>query len=95
MRLNAIPLNKLFDVLDECLNHYQTLLQEYGGSPQRENETLANWFAENWWLPTFMVSMAAATLVRWLRARQPRGQAGAKRYGWELVAKDGGETRIE
>lgn len=69
MRINAIPLNKLFDILDECLAHYQSLLQEY--SVQTEStETLAEWFTENWWLPAIMLGMAAATLVRWLRGRQ-------------------------
>lgn len=69
MRLNAIPLGKLFDILDECFTHYQAILNDYG-TPAQPSASLADWFVDFWWLPTLMVGMAAATLVRWIRARQ-------------------------
>ena len=71
MRLNAIPLGKLFDILDECYTHYQAILNDYG-TPAQPSASLADWFVDFWWLPTLMVGMAAATLVRWIRARQPK-----------------------
>ncbi len=71
MRLNAIPLGKLFDILDECYTHYQAILNDYG-TPAQPSASLADWFVDFWWLPTLMIGMAAATLVRWIRARQPK-----------------------
>lgn len=71
MRLQAIPLNKLFDILDECLSYYQSILNDYG-TPHQPAASLTDWFIDYWWLPTLMVGMATVTFVRWRRAHQAK-----------------------
>lgn len=69
MRLQAIPLNKLFDILDECLSYYQAILNDYG-TPAEPAPSLSDWLIDYWWLPAFMVGMTVAAFARWLRAHQ-------------------------
>lgn len=71
MRLQAIPLNKLFDILDECLSYYQSIINDYG-TPHQPPASLTDWILDYWWLPTLMAGMAIATFVRWKRAHQTK-----------------------
>lgn len=63
-RLNAIPLGRLFDVLDECFSYYQAIINDYS-SPK---DTLSSWMMEHWWLPVFIVGMGLFSFVRWYRS---------------------------
>lgn len=67
LKLRAIPLTKLFDLLDECLDRYQEILNEYGGGGKEDS--FLDWLEEYWWLPAMMGGMAFITFVRWLRGK--------------------------
>lgn len=68
MRLNAIPLTKLFDVLDECLQQYQRILEDYAAF--NSADSYMAWISEYWWLPAGMIGMAVLSFMRWYNARQ-------------------------
>lgn len=68
MKLNAIPLQKLFDVLEECLVRYQIIFEDYSNG-SLFHDSLIEWFQENWWLPTAIFTMATVSFLRWLRGR--------------------------
>ncbi|MCL5436462.1 MAG: hypothetical protein M1549_01120 [Candidatus Dependentiae bacterium] len=68
MRLSAIPLDKLFDVLDECYRYYKAILDEYA-TMQDGHASLADWWAEYWWLPVLFVGMGLTAFIRWMRNR--------------------------
>ncbi|HBL98697.1 TPA: hypothetical protein DDZ86_03585 [Candidatus Dependentiae bacterium] len=68
MKLNSMPLNKLFDILEECLIRYQMIFEDYSSEPLTI-ETAEEWIQENWWLPTMAVGMSIVAFIRWYRSR--------------------------
>ncbi len=68
MKLNAIPLQKLFDILEECLIRYQIIFEDYS-SGSLFHDSLIEWFQENWWLPTAVFTMATVAFFRWFRGK--------------------------
>lgn len=68
MQLNAIPLVKLFDILDDCLQQYQAIFVDYGGNlPDAAN--LHAWLMDYWWLPTLVAATAMVSFARWYKSR--------------------------
>ncbi|HBY06147.1 MAG: hypothetical protein UV38_C0002G0095 [candidate division TM6 bacterium GW2011_GWE2_42_60] len=64
-KLNAIPLAKLFDIIDECLERYKAIFEDYSTHDPRQS--LSYWIAENWWLPAMVGAMMVVSFVRWYR----------------------------
>jgi len=64
-KLNAIPLAKLFDIIDECLERYKAIFEDYSTYDPRQS--LSYWIVENWWLPAMIGAMAIVSFARWYR----------------------------
>ena len=62
--LNTIPLDRLFDVLDEFLQRYSELVGKQTGAG---GQALCwrDWAARYWWIPVTSVVFFTAAFLRW------------------------------
>lgn len=68
-QLNAIPLAKLFEVLEECLQKYNEIADTLA---PYENVPIYLWIQNNWWVPT---ALTGFTIISYLKWRKGRNQA--------------------
>ena len=61
-QLNAIPLKKLFDVLDECYQHYKIIIESLPGD---KNQSWNSWFEEYWWAPAMFMVFTLYSYINW------------------------------
>lgn len=61
-KLGRLPLPTLFEVLDECLDHYFVLMEEYDGDIAK---TVKAWLRHNWWVPLTIVTFCTVSFMRW------------------------------
>ena len=64
-QLNSLPLEKLFDILEECWLQYQAILATF---PKGDDELWSSWLQNYWWLPVVVVSFTAVQFLRWYRS---------------------------
>jgi hypothetical protein len=64
-QLSKIPLNKLFDSLEECWNQYQAIMENY--APEKD-ESFSSWVQNNWWVPVFVSVFTVISFFQWYRA---------------------------
>lgn len=68
-RLSTIPLAKLFDIIDECLERYKSIFEDYSTD---FNQNIISWMVENWWLSAMVGVMAVVSFARWYRDHKAR-----------------------
>lgn len=62
--LNTVPLERLFEVLDEFLRRYSELVsQQTGGGAQ--NLSWRDWMGHYWWIPVTSIVFFTAAFLRW------------------------------
>lgn len=64
LKLRSIPLERMLELLDDCLVMYIHVLESYGSG------TFANkwdWCKENWWIPAVGIGTCALAVIQWYK----------------------------
>lgn len=61
-QLNMIPLKKLFDALDECLQQYQIIIENF---PKEKGESWNSWLEKNWVVPLAIIAFTFYSFINW------------------------------
>jgi hypothetical protein len=50
--INALPITKLLDLLDQMMDEITNILGAY---PLQQNQSIFGWLQQNWWIPSIVV----------------------------------------
>jgi len=68
-QLNMIPLDRLFDALDECYQQYKAIIENL---PGEEEESLSSWLQNYWWAPATIFIFTLYSFLRWKQKHSPK-----------------------
>lgn len=69
-QLSALPLSKLFDLLEDCWNQYQAIVATF---PREKEETSSAWVQRYWWVPVVIGGFTFLQFMRWYGTKKPQG----------------------